>query len=322
MQLRNGRTLGFADVYLNAKTIPYWAVHVMAIFGIIHLGLSWSGVALAVLLYIPRMFFVTAGYHRYFSHRTYRTSRWFQFLLAFGAVATCQKGVMWWASHHRKHHRFSDEPSDLHSPRDGFWWSHHGWILSYENEATDFSGVPDLVKYPELRVLERFWLVPPILVAVLTYAIGGYFALIWGFFVCQVALWHGTFTINSLSHVIGWRRFETTDDSRNHLGLALLTLGEGWHNNHHHRPGVARQGIGFREIDISYAILRVLAAVGLVWDLRDKPVVKKVRVGDAVEIEPRASQATVAASDDVTPTPLPATVDPIPTPANAPSVAL
>ncbi|HEY0714467.1 MAG TPA: acyl-CoA desaturase [Polyangia bacterium] len=308
MQLRNGRTLSWAEVYLNAKTIPFWAVHAAAIVGVAYLGFSWSGLALAALLYIPRMFFVTAGYHRYFSHRSYRTSRWFQFVLAFGAVATAQKGVIWWASHHRKHHRFSDEPQDLHSPRDGFWWSHMGWILSYENEGTDLSGVPDLLKYPELRLLERFWMVPPVLVAVATYAIGGSFALVWGFFVAQVALWHGTFTINSLSHVIGWRRFETTDDSRNHWALALLTLGEGWHNNHHHRPGVARQGIGAREIDISYAILRGLSAVGLVWDLREKPVSKKVRVGAAVDA---AALARSEAAPEVTPTPMPTAVDPV-----------
>ncbi|HEY0705841.1 MAG TPA: acyl-CoA desaturase [Polyangia bacterium] len=325
MQLRNGKKLGWAEVYLNLKTVPFWAVHIAAIVGIIQLGFSWSGVALAALLYVPRMFFVTAGYHRYFSHRSYRTSRVFQFLLAFGAVATAQKGVMWWASHHRKHHRFSDEPQDLHSPRDGFWWSHMGWILSYENEGTDLSGVPDLVKYPELRLLERFWLAPPILVAVATYALGGYFALVWGFFVAQVVLWHGTFTINSLSHVIGWRRFETTDDSRNHLGLALLTLGEGWHNNHHHRPGVARQGIGAREIDISYAILRVLAVFGVVWDLREKPVTKKVRVGTAVETNPAGEMALAQASHpaaEVTPTPMPTAVEVATSPVRAPSAAV
>ena len=280
MQLRDGRSFRFSEVYLNAKTLPFWGVHIAAIVGVVQLGFSWAGVALAVALYVPRMFFVTAGYHRYFSHRSYRTSRVFQFLLAFGAVATSQKGVLWWAAHHRKHHRLSDEPGDVHSPRDGFWWSHIGWILSHENNETDLAAVPDLVKFPELRLLERFWMVPPIAVAVLTFAIGGYFALVWGYFVAQVALWHGTFTINSLSHVIGTRRFETTDDSRNHWALALITLGEGWHNNHHHRPGVARQGLSKWEIDISHGILRVLAAVGLVWDLRAQPAAKAAKTAE------------------------------------------
>jgi stearoyl-CoA desaturase (delta-9 desaturase) len=319
MQLRNGRSLGFAEVYLNAKTVPFWGVHIAALVGLFQLGFSWRGLALAVVLYIPRMFFVTAGYHRYFAHRSYRTSRVFQFLMAFGAVATAQKGVMWWASHHRRHHRFSDEPGDLHSPRDGFWWSHMGWILSYENENTELSEVKDLLKFPELRWLERFWMVPPIAVAVLTFALGGYFALVWGFFVAQVALWHGTFTINSLSHVIGWRRFETTDDSRNHFGLALLTLGEGWHNNHHHRPGVARQGMGAREIDISFSILRVFAALGLVWDLRDKPVTKARGSKPASGSTPTPEVTARVSALEVTPAPLPADVA-VPSP--APTAAL
>jgi stearoyl-CoA desaturase (delta-9 desaturase) len=173
--------------------------------------------------------------------------------------------------------------------------------------------VSDLVKFPELRWLGRYWLVPPVIVAIVTYALGGYFGLVWGFFVSQAALWHGTFTINSLSHVIGWRRFDTTDDSRNHWALALLTLGEGWHNNHHHRPGVARQGIGAKEIDISFAILRVLAAVGLVWDLRDKPVTK-------VAISKGAAKAKAVA--DTTPGPLAPPVDVVPRPINESTVSL
>ena len=282
MHLRNGQTLSFSDIYLNPKTVPFWGVHVAAIVGVINLGWSWTGLGLALLLYLPRMFFVTAGYHRYFSHRSYRTSRVFQFLLAVGAVATAQKGVLWWASHHRKHHRYSDEPGDVHSPRDGFWWSHMGWILSYEQEGTDLNAVKDLARFPELRWLDRFYLVPPVLLAVGLYWYGGVFALVWGFFVSQVLLWHGTFTINSLSHVIGTRRFATSDDSRNHLALALITLGEGWHNNHHHRPGVVRQGLTWAEIDISYYVLKGLAALGLVWDLRLPPKRERDREQDPV----------------------------------------
>jgi stearoyl-CoA desaturase (delta-9 desaturase) len=283
MELRNGRTLRFAEIYLNKKTIAFWGVHIAAIAGIALLGFSWTGLALAILLYLPRMFFVTAGYHRYFSHRSYRTSRVFQFLMALGAVATGQKGVMWWASHHRKHHRFSDEPGDVHSPRDGFWWSHMGWIMSYEHEETDMTAVRDLARFPELMLLERFWMVPPVLTGVLAFAFGGWFGLVWGYFVAQVLLWHGTFTINSLSHVIGTRRFATSDDSRNHWALALITLGEGWHNNHHHRPGVARQGLMWWEIDGSYYVLRALAAIGVVWDLRAAPAKDKGAKAEAAE---------------------------------------
>jgi stearoyl-CoA desaturase (delta-9 desaturase) len=268
--------------YLNRKTIGFWAVHVAAIAGVAILGWSWSGLALALALYAPRMFFVTAGNHRYFSHRSYRTSRVFQFVLALGAVATGQKGVLWWAGHHRRHHRLSDRPGDAHSPREGFWWSHLGWILSYEFEGTDLAAVKDLAKYPELRLLERFWLVPPVLVGVLTWALGGWFGFVWGFLVCQTIFWHATFTVNSLAHVFGSRRFETRDDSRNNWLLAILTFGEGWHNNHHHRPGVVRQGLRWWEVDLSYYILRGLAALGVVWDLR-APSEKEVDHGDPVE---------------------------------------
>jgi stearoyl-CoA desaturase (delta-9 desaturase) len=261
----NGR---WRAVYLNVSTIPFWSIHVAAIVGVLALGWSWRGVALALALYAPRMFFATAGYHRYFSHRSYRTSRLFQFVLALGAVATGERGVLWWASTHRRHHRLSDRPGDAHSPRDGFWWSHMGWMLSRENEGTDLAAVKDLARFPELRLLERYWMIPPVAAGALTLALGGAFGLVWGFLVAQVLFWHGTFTVNSLAHVFGTRRFATRDDSRNTWWLALPTFGEGWHNNHHHRPGVVRQGVRWWEIDVSYVILRALASVGLVWDLR------------------------------------------------------
>jgi stearoyl-CoA desaturase (delta-9 desaturase) len=229
-------------------------------------------VLLCIALYLPRMFFVTGAYHRYFSHRSYRTSRWFQFVLALGATMTAQKGVLWWAAHHRAHHKFSDEPGDLHSAkRDGFWWSHMGWILARDLEGTDVSRIRDFAKYPELRWLDRWWFVPPVVAGVATYAIGGWFALVWGFALCQVLCWHGTFTINSLSHLWGGRRYATTDDSRNNPVLAAITLGEGWHNNHHHYQSAARQGFFWWEVDVTYYVLRALAAIGLVWDVRGVP---------------------------------------------------
>lgn len=262
------RNNGWRSVYFNVSTIPFWSVHLAAIVGVLALGWSWRGVALALALYAPRMFFATAGYHRYFAHRSYRTSRVFQFLLALGAVASGERGVLWWASTHRRHHRLSDRPGDAHSPREGFWWAHMGWMLSRENEATDLAAVKDLARFPELRLLERFWMIPPIAAGALTLALGGAFGLVWGFLVAQVLFWHGTFTVNSLAHVFGTRRFATRDDSRNTWWLALPTFGEGWHNNHHHRPGVVRQGVRWWELDVSYLILRALASVGLVWDLR------------------------------------------------------
>ncbi len=266
------RAQGWRRVYFNALTIPFWGVHVLALVGVATLGWSWTGAALCLALYYARMFFVTGAYHRYFSHRSYKTSRWFQFVLALGATMTAQKGPLWWAAHHRTHHKFSDERGDLHSAkRDGFWWSHMGWILARDLEGTDQSRIRDFAKYPELRWLDRWWFVPPVAAGVITYAIGGWFALVWGFALCQVLNWHGTFTINSLSHLWGRRRYDTTDDSRNNPVLAAITMGEGWHNNPHHYQSAARQGFFWWEIDATYYVLRALAVVGLVWDVRGVP---------------------------------------------------
>jgi stearoyl-CoA desaturase (Delta-9 desaturase) len=275
---------GWRKTYFNALTIPLWGVHILAIVGIAITGLSWLGFALAVALYLPRMFFVTGAYHRYFSHRSYKTSRWFQFVLAVGATFTAQKGVLWWAAHHRVHHKLSDLPGDLHSVKQsGFWWSHMGWILSRDLEDTELARIKDFSKYPELRWLDRYWMVPPVAAGVIAFALGGFFALVWAFAVPQVLCWHGTFTINSLSHVWGGRRYATEDDSRNNLALALITLGEGWHNNHHHYQVAARQGFFWWEIDGTYYVLRALAAVGLVWDLHGVPDhIKHTEPADAV----------------------------------------
>ena len=266
------RAKGWRHVYFNALSLPFWGVHILAIVGIAITGFSWLGLALTAALYVPRMFFVTGAYHRYFSHRSYKTSRWFQFLLALGATFTAQKGPLWWAAHHRVHHKLSDMPGDLHSVKQsGFWWSHMGWILARDLEGTDLSRIKDFSKYPELRWLDRYWMVPPVAAGVIAFVAGGFFGLVWAFAVPQVLCGHGTFTINSLTHLWGGRRYATEDDSRNNLVLALITMGEGWHNNHHHYQVATRQGFFWWEIDCTYYVLRALAAVGLVWDLHGVP---------------------------------------------------
>ncbi len=254
------------------KSIPFVAVHVAAVWGVIHLGWSWRGLGLAVALYYVRMFFITAGYHRYFSHRTFKMSRPLQLLFAVGAMSSSQKGVMWWAGHHRIHHKFSDQPGDVHSAlREGFVWSHVRWILSRRYAATEDARVKDLAKYPELVWLDKWWWVPPTALGVTLFLVGGWFALVWGFLVSTVLLWHGTFTINSLTHIFGSRRYPTTDNSRNNPLLAAITLGEGWHNNHHYYQRSTRQGFFWWEVDPTYIVLRMMAALGLVWDLHEPP---------------------------------------------------
>lgn len=259
------------DAIAWVSAIPFFLVH-LACFAVLWVGVTWVDVALCIGLYYLRMFAITAGYHRYFSHRAYKTSRWFQFVIAVIGSMSMQKGVLWWAAHHRVHHKYSDQPEDVHSPvQRGLWWAHLGWILSDRYKDTDYQRIQDFAKYPELVWLNRYCHVPPILAGGLLYLLGGWHWFLWGGIVSSVLLWHGTFTINSLAHVWGSRRYQTTDDSRNNFFLALITCGEGWHNNHHHYQSTANQGFYWWEIDISYYVLKVLSWVGLAHDLRTPP---------------------------------------------------
>jgi stearoyl-CoA desaturase (delta-9 desaturase) len=266
------------------RCIPFIILH-GACLGVIWVG--WSPVAVwtAVALYFLRMFAVTGMHHRYFSHKSYSTSRFGQFLLAAFAGTAVQRGSLWWAYHHRHHHQHSDEAEDAHSPHvHGFLWSHIGWITSRRNFPTDYTKIRDLAKYPELVLLNRFDLIVPILLAISIFSAGvllehfapglhtnGAQMLVWGFFVSTTVLFHGTACINSFTHLWGKRRFKTTDDSRNSLILALITLGEGWHNNHHRYQACTRQGFYWWEIDITYYGLKALSWTGFIWDLKAVP---------------------------------------------------
>jgi stearoyl-CoA desaturase (delta-9 desaturase) len=252
----------------------YWGVHVAAI-GVFFTGVTTTALVLFAITFWGRLFGITGGYHRYFAHKTFKTSRPFQFLLALLGTAATQKGPLWWASLHRIHHRESDGPGDVHSPKRGFYYSHQGWIFDKRWQATRLDLIPDFAKYPEIQWLNRWHFVPPVALAVACFAIGGLPGLFWGFFLSTTLLWHSTYTINSLSHLFGTRRFETGDTSRNNWALALLTCGEGWHNNHHHYMASARQGFRWWEIDITYYVLRALETVGVIWDVREPPAALK-----------------------------------------------
>ncbi|MDA0578059.1 MAG: acyl-CoA desaturase [Verrucomicrobia bacterium] len=269
-------TIGFPEAYslitmhLLLLTIPL-------------VGVSAPALVVLVFTYFLRVFALTGGYHRYFSHNSYRTSRFFQFVLGFLGASAAQLGPLWWASHHRHHHNHSDQLTDVHSPRHkGLFYAHLGWLMCGKYAKADRALIKDLMAFPELRWLDRFHFVAPLTLAAVVYLVGdilrrngfhttGWQCVVWGFVVSTVMGYHVTFSINSVTHVFGRKRFKTDDDSRNSFLLALLTMGEGWHNNHHRYPLSARQGFFFWEVDCTYYVLLFLEKLGVIWDVRRPP---------------------------------------------------
>ncbi len=279
------------------RVIPFIALHLACLMAL-YTGVSGFAIAFAVGFFVLRMFAITGFYHRYFAHKTFKTSRVAQFLFGVLGASAAQRGPLWWAAHHRHHHQHSDAEEDLHSPHHGgFWWSHFGWFTCDAGFAMNERRVKDWMKFPELRFLNRFDSLVPALAAVLIYGLGEFLAataphlgtnglqlLTWGFFISTVVLFHATVSINSLSHVWGKRRFDTDDDSRNNGWLALITLGEGWHNNHHRWPQSVRQGFRWYEIDVTWYGLWLLSKLGIIWDMNPIPdhVVKETKELDAI----------------------------------------
>lgn len=259
------------DDILYPSAVPFVLVH-LACVAAIWSGVTWQAIAIGVTLYWLRIFAIGAGYHRYFSHRAYSTGRVFQFILAFLSQSTAQKSVLWWAAKHRHHHLHSDTALDVHSPRHkGFVYSHMGWIFARKHDGFDMVKVADLARYPELMWLHKYELLPAIALAILCFLVAGWSGLVVGFFWSTVLVYHATFCINSLAHVHGRKRYVTGDDSRNNWLLALFTMGEGWHNNHHACQSSVRQGFKWWEIDPTYYLLRALSWIGIVWDLKTPP---------------------------------------------------
>jgi stearoyl-CoA desaturase (delta-9 desaturase) len=284
------------------RFLPFFALH-LGCLGVIWVGWSPVAVGFALLLYAVRAFAITAFYHRYFSHRTFKTSRAMQLLFALIGNASMQRGPLWWAAHHRRHHAHSDEAEDVHSPWEhGFLWSHMLWFTSERNFTTSLSNVPDLASYPELRFFDRYDFLVPALYGGATYGLGeclaafapglrtnGWQMLVWSFFLSTTFLFHVTSSINSLAHLFGSRRYATRDQSRNNFWLALVTFGEGWHNNHHHFPNAARQGFFWWEVDITYYVLVMFSWTGLVWDLKTVPTRARDAHGAVPSAQPGAS---------------------------------
>jgi stearoyl-CoA desaturase (delta-9 desaturase) len=262
---------GERDDIMYPSAIPFVLVHLGCIAAIWS-GVTWSALALCAALYVLRMFAVVAGYHRYFSHRAFATSRAFQFVLAVLAQSSAQKSVLWWAAKHRHHHLHSDTEEDVHSPRrKGFVYSHVGWIFDRKHDQADLSKVADLTRWPELVWLKKFELLPAVVLGVLCFLAAGWSGLVVGFLWSTVLLYHGTFCINSLAHVSGSKRYVTGDDSRNNWLLAIVTLGEGWHNNHHAYQSSVRQGFKWWEVDVAYYVLKGMSWAGVIWDIKTPP---------------------------------------------------
>jgi stearoyl-CoA desaturase (Delta-9 desaturase) len=274
---REGASVGaIPPTGVRAGEISHLRVVAFTAFHLLALAAIWTGVTRASLilcgvLYVVLLLAVTVGHHRYFSHRAFKTSRVMQFILGFWAQTSLQKGVLWWAAHHRYHHRHSDQEDDLHSPKHGILWSYAGWIFSSATTETKYDLVPDLAKFPELRLLDAFPFTPGLILAAACFAIAGWPGLVVGFVWANILVHHATFANNCFAHVFGTRPFTTTDGSRNNWFLAALTLGEGWHNNHHRYPGSARNGFMWWEIDPTYYVLVLLEKLGIIWDLRAPP---------------------------------------------------
>lgn len=256
---------------------PILILHAAAIAGLFYFPITWQGVALCAFMYYWRMGALSTFFHRYFSHRAFKTGRPFQFVMALLGTMTFQNGVLWWAANHRHHHRYSDQPEDLHSPvQKGFWWSHMGWVLSYRSNETKFELIKDFTKFPEILWINRHWLLVDLVAGALFFLAFGFENFYWGVLLSTAILYHGTFTINSLAHTWGKRRYATTDTSRNNFFLAVIATGEGWHNNHHHYMSSARLGFFWWEFDPGFYALKILEKLGLVWDVREPPEHAKI----------------------------------------------
>ena len=280
------------------RIIPFLVMH-LACVAVIWVGWSPVAVIVALAFYAVRMVGITAFYHRYFAHKAFKTGRITQFIFALIGSAATQRGPLWWASHHRHHHYYSDTEQDVHSPRKGLFWSHMGWFLADKHFKTRLDLIPDFARFKELIVLDRFDMLVPIACMLLMFALGAilnYFfpslgtsgtqMLVWGYVISTVALLHATLCINSLAHRVGSRRFETADNSRNNLFLALITFGEGWHNNHHRFPNSARQGLKWWEIDMTYYLIKTMEKIGLVWSVKAGPTAEQIKLAIQQSMQP------------------------------------
>ena len=263
------------------RNLPFLAIQIACLL-VFWTGVSSTAVVVGLLTLLVRMFGLTAGYHRYFCHRAFRTSRAFQFVLAWLGASAAQRGPLWWGGHHRWHHRHADTEQDVHPPGvKGMLWAHAGWIMSAGNDRARVEWIRDFARYPELRWLDAHHYVAPVSLGAALFGLGHWLGaaypglgvngaqlVVVALFCSTTLLYHVTFAVNSIGHCFGSRRYETRDASRNSFWLALVTAGEGWHNNHHRYPASERQGFYWWEVDLTHYGVVLLSWLGLVWDVR------------------------------------------------------
>jgi len=284
------------------QILIFWFVQASALV-VFAVPFRWAYLGLWAASHFLRAVGLTLCFHRHMAHRAFKMNRAARFVWAFIGTSAMQKGPLWWAGHHRQHHKYSDQEDDPHSPIvRTVWWAHIGWVISGRYGRPPEGAMRDFDKYPELRLLDTFFTwVPGLLLAALCYLLAGWSGVVWGFVVGTVLLYHGTFLVNSVCHLFGSRRYNTTDQSRNCWWAALLTMGEGWHNNHHHYQSCARQGFKWWEVDVSYYIIRLLGFVGLVWDIREPT--ERALAANLIEKQP-AVEPGASATGSISPSPL------------------
>mgnify|MGYP001822980434 CR=1 FL=1 len=267
----------------NARAVQLgFLVFHLACLGAFFTGVSAVALWVALGMYVARAFGVTAGFHRLLAHGSYKTNRATQFMLTLLGSLAVQGGPLWWVSHHRNHHRYTETPKDIHSPtRRGFWYAHMGWMMDKACFEGTAANVKELHRYPEIKLLQRHYPLLLLLEATALFGLGAWLSsaypelgtsgmqmLVWGFFISTVALWHATFMVNSVCHIWGSKDYDAGDSSTNNWIVALLTLGEGWHNNHHKFAYSARHGLRWWQLDMTWLTLKLFSLVGLVRDLR------------------------------------------------------
>lgn len=282
--------------------VVFWIVQASAIL-VFFVPFSAGLLLLWAVSHFLRAIGLTLAFHRYFAHRSFQMNRIARFVWAFIGTAAMQKGPLWWAGHHVNHHRFADREGDPHSPMvSGFYYAHIGWFLNDAKHDTLERNNPvirDFSKFPEIRFLSDYFFVPPILLALAMYLIGGMPWLVWGFCLPTVTLAHSTFAINTVNHLFGSRRFDTIDESRNNPITAIFAAGEGWHNNHHRYQRAARNGFYWWEFDPTWYCIRLMQLLGLAWDVQ--PVPERIYAEARATKERRKKQTAVSVVEDAGP---------------------